>query len=135
MNSRLDKEQNIKVLEKESNSHCVAKLEAKWNTKSVSYSTTRWSTYLSLDGMPSRKTSHIPSSSQSDHPSGSPSVAMSVYTSTFSIITPTTFPSYVLNEKQMMLVLYLLDFWMDIQEFIFQKITHLYTLLSHQKQS
>ena len=55
--------------------------------------------------MPGNKTSHIPSSGPSDHPSGSPSVDMSAHLSPLPGITPTTFNSDVPSEKPMMVVL------------------------------
>ena len=74
----------------------------------------RWSTYIDPSGVPGKKPSHIPSSGQSDHPRSSTSVSMSVNISPFPIITPTTLPSDVPSEKQMMLVLWLMNSWMDI---------------------
>ena len=73
----MEKDQNNKVVDKEINSRCVVNIEAKWNTKSFSYSTTGWRNYLNLDGMPSNKPSHIHSSIPSDHPSVIPLVDMS----------------------------------------------------------
>ena len=101
----MEKKQNNKFVDKESNAHCVANIESKWNTKSFSYSTTIWSTCLDPDGMPSNKTSHVPSSGLSDHPRSSPSVAVSMNPIPFPSITPTTFPSDVTSEKPMILVL------------------------------
>ena len=101
----MEKEQVFKVVYKESNAHCVTNIEANWNTKSFSYPSTRWITYLDPAGMPSNKSSHIPSSGLSDHPRRCPSVSMSVNSSLLTIITSTTFISDVPSEKPMMLVL------------------------------
>ena len=101
----MEKEQKNKVVDKESNSHCVSKLKAKCNTKLFYYSTTRWVTKLDLVVMQSRRPSHIPSSVLSDHPSSSPSVSMSVNTIHLPSITPTTLPSDVPSEKPVILVL------------------------------
>ena len=101
----MEREQNNKVVYKESNDKCVAKLEAKLNTKSFSYSTTRWITHLNPSGITSKKPSHIPSSGLSDNPMNSPSVAISVIISPLTCITPTTFPSDVPSKKPIMLVL------------------------------
>ena len=72
----MEKYLNNKVVDKESNAQCVENHEAKWNTKSFSHSTIRWSTYLYPAVIPSKKTSHIPSSGLSDHSCISESVAM-----------------------------------------------------------
>ena len=96
----MEKYQNNKVEDKERNAHCVAKLESKWNSKSLSYSTTRCSNYLALFGITSKKNYHIPSSGPSYHPCGSPSVAMNVHTSILPSITPTEFPSDVQVRNQ-----------------------------------
>ena len=101
----MEKEQNNKVVDKEINAHCVENIEVKWNTKSFSYSTTRFSTYLEPAGKLSKKTSHITSSGQSDHPSSSPSVAMSMNTIPLLSIKSTTLTSDVPSEKSIILVL------------------------------
>ena len=49
--------------------------------------------------MPSKKVSQIPISGLSDHPSGSPSVSMSVHTIPLPSIMPTTLTSDVPSEK------------------------------------
>ena len=99
----MEKDQNNKLVDKESNAHCVANLEAKRNTRSFTSSITQWSTYITPSGISRKKPSHIPSSGPSDHPGGSPSVAMSVNTSTLPNIKPTTLTSDVTSEKKMLL--------------------------------
>ena len=101
----MEKEQNNKVVYKESNSHCVANLKSKCKTKSFSNSTTKWITYFYPAGIKSKKPSRIPSSGPSDHPSSSPSVAMSMNPSPLPIIASTTLPSDIPNEKPIMLLL------------------------------
>ena len=101
----MEKEQNNKVLEKESNAHCVSKIKSKLNTKSFCYSTTRWSTYLDPAGITRKLPSRISSIGPSDHRSRSLSAAMSLNPSNLPSITPTTFPSDVPSEKPVMLVL------------------------------
>ena len=86
----MEKEQNNKVVGKESNTHCDTKLKAKCNTNSFSYSKTRLSTYLDPSGMPSNKPSHIHSIGLSCHPCSSTSVAMGVNPINFPSITTTT---------------------------------------------
>ena len=101
----MEKDRNKKVGYKENNAHCVEKLKANWDTKSFSYSTTRWSTCLDPSGIISKKLFHITSSGPSDNPSVSPPFAIIVHTSHLPIIAPTTLPSYSQSKKPMMLVL------------------------------
>ena len=71
----------------------------------IYYSTNWWIVNLAPSGIPINKPSHVPSCGPSDSPSFSSSVAMSVNTSHFPGIKPTTLSSDVPSEKPIMLVL------------------------------